>query len=75
MSSPTSGVNEVLSAIQSAITDFVSGVAYVFDGIAQFFVQNASTIGYLLGTVGVTLWLLNKTGLLEGLKNIFRAVF
>ena len=75
MSSPASGLSNTLSAIQEAITDFVSGVAYVFDGIAQFFVQNATTIGYLLATVGVALFVLNRTGLWDALKGLFKSVF
>ena len=74
MSSPTSGISEALSAIQSAITDFVAGAAYVFDGIAQFFVQNAATIGALLAGVGLALFLANRFGLLDALKGIVGAI-
>ena len=74
MSSPTSGLSEALSAIQSAITDFVTGAAYVFDGIAQFFVQNAATIGGLLAGVGLALFLANRFGLLDALKGIVGAI-
>jgi len=75
MSSPATGLSNTLSAIQEAITDFVSGVAYVFDGIAQFFVQNATTIGYLLATVGVAMFVLNRTGLWDALKGLFKSAF
>jgi len=74
MSSPASGISEALSAIQSAITDFVAGAAYVFDGIAQFFVQNATTIGALLAGVGLALFLANRFGLLDALKGIVGAI-
>lgn len=74
-SGQTSGLNSALSAIQQAITDFVTGAAYVFDGIAQFFVQNAQTIGYLLAVVGVAMFVLHKTGLLDAVKNLLRSVF
>jgi hypothetical protein len=75
MSSPASGLSTTLTAVQDAITDFVTGVAYVFDGIAQFFVQNASTIGVLLATVGVAMFVLNKTGLWDTLKGLFKSAF
>ena len=74
MSSPTSGISEALSAIQSAITDFVAGAAYVFDGIAQFFVQNAPTIGALLAGVGIALFLANRFGLLDALRGIVSSI-
>jgi hypothetical protein len=74
MSSPASGLSTTLSAIQEAITDFVSGVAYVFDGIAQFFVQNAATIGALLAGVGLALFLANRFGLLDALRGIVSAI-
>jgi len=74
MSSPASGISEALSAIQQAITDFVAGAAYVFDGIAQFFVQNATTIGALLAGVGLALFLANRFGLLDALKGIVGAI-
>ena len=74
MSSPTSGISEALSAIQSAITDFVAGAAYVFDGIAQFFVQNATTIGALLAGVGLALFLANRFGLLDAIKGIVTSI-
>ena len=74
MSSPATGISAALSAIQSAITDFVTGAAYVFDGIAQFFVQNASTIGALLAGVGLALFLANRFGLLDALKGIVGAI-
>ena len=74
MSSPASGLSEALSAIQSAITDFVTGAAYVFDGIAQFFVQNATTIGALLAGVGLALLLADRFGLIDVLKGIVRSV-
>jgi len=74
MSSPASGISEALSAIQQAITDFVTGAAYVFDGIAQFFVQNATTIGALLAGVGLALLLADRFGLIDVLKGIVRSV-
>jgi len=74
MSSPTSGISEALSAIQNAITDFVTGAAYVFDGIAQFFVQNATTIGALLAGVGLALFLANRFGLLDAMKGIVTSI-
>jgi len=74
MSSPATGLSEALSAIQSAITDFVTGAASVFDGIAQFFVQNASTIGALLAGVGLALFLANRFGLLDAIRGIVGAI-
>jgi phage-related minor tail protein len=74
MSSPASGLTEALSAIQQAITDFVTGAAYVFDGIAQFFVQNAATIGALLAGVGLALFLANRFGLLDAIKGIVTSI-
>jgi hypothetical protein len=75
MSSPASGLSTTLTAVQDAITDFVTGIAQVFDGIAQFFVQNATTIGYLLATVGVAMFVLNKTGVWSAIKDLFKSVF
>jgi hypothetical protein len=75
MSSPASGLSNTLTAVQDAITDFVTGIAEVFDGIAQFFVQNATTIGYLLATVGVAMFVLHKTGLWDTLKGLFKSAF
>jgi len=74
MSSPATGLSEALSAIQSAITDFVTGAASVFDGIAQFFVQNATTIGALLAGVGLALFLANRFGLLDAIRGIVGAI-
>jgi hypothetical protein len=75
MSSPASGISEVGTAIQSAITDFITGVVDVFDGVAQFFVQNSTTIGYLLATVIVTTLVLKKTGLWDTMVGFFKSVF
>jgi phage-related minor tail protein len=74
MSSTTSGISSALTAIQNAITDFVTGAASVFDGIAQFFVQNATTIGALLAGVGLALFLANRFGLLDALKSLVSAI-
>ena len=75
MSSPASGMSEIATSIQNAITDFVTGVVNVFDGVAQFFVQNATTIGYLFATVLVTTIVLKKTGLWDTLVNLARSIF
>ena len=74
MSSPATGLSEALSAIQSAITDFVTGAASVFDGIAQFFVQNATTIGALLAGVGLALFLASRFSLLDAIRGIVGAI-
>ena len=75
MSSPASGISEVATAIQSAITDFITGVVSVFDGVAQFFVQNATTLGYLFATVVVATIVLKKTGLWDTLVNLAKSIF
>ena len=75
MSSPASGLSEVGSAIQQAITDFITGVIDVFDGVAQFFIQNATSIGYVLATVIATTIILKKTGLWDTMINFFKSVF
>jgi len=75
MSSPVSGLSEVGTTIQSAITDFITGVISVFDGVAQFFVQNAQSIGYVLATVLVTTLVLKKTGLWDTMINFFKSIF
>jgi len=74
-SSTASGLSEVGTAIQSAITDFITGVISVFDGVAQFFVQNAQSIGYVLATVLVTTLVLKKTGLWDTMVNFFKSIF
>jgi len=74
MSSPVSGVSEALSAIQSAIIDFVTGAAYVFDGIAQFFVQHAAEIGAILAGVGLAMFFADRFGLIDILKGLVRSV-
>jgi len=74
-SSPASSLNEVGTAIQSAITDFITGVISVFDGVAQFFVQNAQSIGYILATVVATTLILKKTGLWDTMINFFKSIF
>jgi len=76
------GLQWIGNAISSAMvpierglnTDFVTGAAYVFDGIAQFFVQNATTIGALLAGVGLALFLANRFGLLDALKGIVSSI-
>ena len=75
MSSPVSGISEVATSIQNAITDFITGVVNVFDGVAQFFVQNATTIGYLFATVLVTTIVLKKTGLWDTLVSLAKSIF
>jgi len=75
MSSPASGLSQVGTAIQQAVTDFVVGVVSVFDGIAQFFGQNAETLGYIFATIIVTTIVLKKTGLWDMMINTLKSIF
>jgi phage shock protein PspC (stress-responsive transcriptional regulator) len=75
MSSPASGLSQVGTAIQQAITDFITGVVGVFDGIAQYFVQNAEVLGYIFATIIVTTIVLKKTGLWDMMINTLKSIF